>query len=79
MKMRWVGDVARGGYKNTYTTLLGKPEGTRPFGRPRRRWENNVKIALKDTSCQNVDWIQLAQDRVQWPAVLNMVMKLRIH
>jgi hypothetical protein len=53
-------------------------EGKRPPGRPRHRWENNIKMAFKGTSCQNVDWVQLAQDRVQWRAVLNMAMKLRV-
>jgi hypothetical protein len=64
--------------KNTYIPLLGNPEEKRPLGRPSRRWENNIKMTLEDTLCKDVDCVQLAQDRVQCWAVLNMVMKLRV-
>jgi hypothetical protein len=76
--MRWVLHVARIGEKrNAYRILLGKPEGKRPLGRPERRWVDNIKIDLRDRMgwC---DWIDLAQDRDQWRALVNTVMNLRV-
>jgi hypothetical protein len=61
---------------NAYNILVGKPEGKRPFGRPRCRWEDNVRMDIRKTGWQNMDWIHLAQDRDQWRAVVNTVMKL---
>jgi transposase len=58
--------------------LVGRPEGKRPLGRPRRRWENNIKMELMDIGIDGAKWIQLAQDRVQWRACVNTVMNLRI-
>ena len=63
----------RGGYR----VLVGKPEGKRPLGRPRRRWEDNIKMDLQEVGCGGMDWIELAQDRYCWRAFMNAVMNLR--
>jgi hypothetical protein len=64
-RMRWAGHVARMGEKrNAYRTLVGKPEGKRPLGRPRRRWVNNIKMDLRKIGWDCMDWIDMAQDRV---------------
>jgi hypothetical protein len=57
---------------------VGKPEGKRPPGRPRRRWVNNIKMDLREIGCDCMDWIDLAQDRYQWRALVNAVMNLRV-
>jgi hypothetical protein len=63
-RMRWVGHVARMGEKrNAYRLFMGKPEGKRPLGRPRRRWEDNIRMDLGEVGWGDVDWIDLAQDR----------------
>jgi len=62
--------------RGAYRVLVGRPEGKRPLGRPRRRWEGNMKMDLREADSEGVDWIHLAQDRVQWGAVLRMEMKL---
>jgi hypothetical protein len=78
-RMRWAGHVARMGEKrNTYKLLVGKPEGKRPLGRPRRRSVDNIKMALLDIGWGSVDWIGLAQDRNRWRALVNAVMNLRV-
>jgi hypothetical protein len=58
--------------------LVGRPEGRRPLGRPRRRWEDNIKMDLRETGFGDVDWIYWAQDRDRWRALVNMVMNLRV-
>jgi hypothetical protein len=58
--------------------LVGRSEGKRPLGRPRRRWEDNIKMDLMEIGIDGANWIRLAQDRVQWPAFMNMVMNLRV-
>jgi hypothetical protein len=58
--------------------LVGRPEGKRPLGRPRRRWEDNIKLDLREIGIDGVNWIRLAQDRVQWRAFVNTVMNLRV-
>jgi hypothetical protein len=58
--------------------LVGRPEGKRPLGRPRRRWEDNIKMDLTEMGIDGANWIQLAQDRVQWRACVNTVMNLRV-
>jgi hypothetical protein len=65
-----------GDKRNAYRILMGKPEGNRPLGRPRRRWEDNIKMDLREIGWGGVDWIDLAQDRDQWRALVNTVMNL---
>jgi hypothetical protein len=75
----WAGHVARMGAKrNACRTLVGKPEGKRPLGIPRRRWVDNIKIDLREIGWVGMDWMDLAQDRDQWRALVNTVMKLRV-
>jgi hypothetical protein len=69
---------ANGVKRNAYRILVGKPEGKRPLGRPRRRWVENIKIDLREIGWDGKDWIDLAQDRDQWRALVNMVMNLRV-
>jgi hypothetical protein len=64
--------------RNAYRILVGKPEGQRPLGRPRCRWVNNIKIDLREIGWDGVDWIELAQVRDQWRALVNTVMNLRV-
>jgi len=64
--------------RGVYRILVGKPEGKRPLGRPRPRWEENIKINLEDLGYGGVDWIELAQDRDRWRAHVSAVMNLRI-
>jgi hypothetical protein len=78
-RMRWAGRVARMGEgKVVYRILVGRPEGKRPLGRPRRRSDNNIKMGLREIEIDGANWIQLAQDRVQWQAFVNTVMNLRV-
>jgi hypothetical protein len=76
-RMRWAGHVARIGEKrNAYRILVGKPEGKRPQGRPRRRWVGNIKMDLREIGWDGVDWIVMSQDRDQWRAPMNTVLNL---
>jgi len=78
-KMRWAGHIARmGERRGLYRVLVGKPEGKRPFGRPRHRWEDNIKIDSQEAGCGDMDWIEVAQDRDIWQALVNAVMKLGV-
>jgi hypothetical protein len=78
-RMRWVGHVAcMGEGRGVYRVLVGRPEGKRPMGRPRHRWEGNIKLDFREMGINGANWIQLAQDRVQWWAFVNMVMKLQV-
>jgi len=78
-RMRWAGHVARmGERRGVYRILVGKPEGKRPLGRPRRRWEDNFKMDPQEVGCGGVDWIDLAQDRDRWRALVSTVMNLRV-
>jgi hypothetical protein len=61
-----------------YRVLVGKPEGKKPLGRPRRRWEDNIKMNLQDVGYGVMDWIDLAEDRDRWRALVNAVMNLRV-
>jgi hypothetical protein len=64
--------------RNAYRILVGKPEGKKPLGRPRRRWANNIKMDLREIGWDGRDWIELAQDRDQWRALVNTAMNLRV-
>jgi hypothetical protein len=64
--------------KGVYRVLVGKPEGKRPLGRPRRRWEDNVMVDLQEVGCECEDWIGLAQDRDRWRALVSAVRNLRV-
>jgi len=78
-RMRWTVHVAcMGERRGVYRILVGKPEGKRPLGRPRRRWEDNIKMDLQEVVCGGMDWIELAQDRNRWLALVNAVMNLQV-
>jgi hypothetical protein len=71
--------VARmGEERKLYKVLVGKPEGKRPLGRPRRRWEDGIRMDLREIGLRDVDWIRLSQDRDRWRAVVSAVMNLRV-
>ena len=64
--------------RGVYRVLVGKPEGKRPLGGPRRRWEDNIKMDLQEVGCRGMDWIELAQDRDRWRALVNAIMNIRV-
>ena len=72
------GNEPSGSIKSIYRVLVGKPEGERPLGRPSRRWEDNIKTDLQEVGWVGMDWIDLAQDRDRWRALVNAVMNLRV-
>jgi hypothetical protein len=67
-----------GGRRDAYRVLVGKPEGKSPFGRSRRRWEDNIMMDRQEVGCEGRDWIDLAQDRDKWRTLVNAVMNLRV-
>jgi hypothetical protein len=78
-RMRWTGHVARmGEVRGVYNILVWRPEGRRPLGRTKRRWDDNIKMDLREIGFGDVDWIYLAQDRDRWRAVVNTVMNLLV-
>jgi hypothetical protein len=78
-RLRWAGHVARmRERRGSYRALVGKPEGRRPLGRPRRRWEDNIKMDLQEVGWGRMDWINLAQDRDRRRALVNAVTNLRV-
>ena len=78
-RMRWTGHVAcMGEGRGVYRVLVGKPEGKRPLGRPRRRWEDNIRMDLQKVGLGYEDWIGLAQDRDRWRALVSAVRNLRV-
>ncbi|KAJ4451316.1 hypothetical protein ANN_02777 [Periplaneta americana] len=78
-RLRWAGHVARmGESRNGYRVLVGRPEGKRPLGRPRRRWEDNINMDLREVGYDDRDWINLAQDRDRWRAYVRAAMNLRL-
>jgi hypothetical protein len=64
--------------RGLYRVLVGKSKGKRPLGRPRRRWNDNIKMDLQEVICGGMDWIELAKDRGKWRALVNAVMNLRV-
>jgi hypothetical protein len=64
--------------KKVYKVLVGKPQRRRPVGKPRRRWEDGIRMNLRENGWGSVEWIQLAQDRDRWPTLVDMVMNLRV-
>ena len=77
--MRWAGHVARMEEgRGVHKVLVGKPEGKRPLGRPRRRWEDNIKMDLQEVERACGDWMELAQDRDRWRGLVSTVMNLRV-
>ena len=78
-KMRWARCMARmGEERGVYRVLVGKAEGRRPLGRPRRRWVDDIRMDLQEVGCGYMDWIGLAQDRDRWRTLLSAVMNLRV-
>jgi hypothetical protein len=78
-RMRLAGHVVRMGEKrNACRLLVGKPKGKRPLGRPRHRWEDNIRMDLREVEWVDVDWIDLAKDRKRWRALVNSVLNLRV-
>ena len=77
--MRWAGHLARMGKgRGVHRVLVGKPEGKRPLGRSRRRWEDNIKMDLQEVGGVCGDWMELAQDRDSWRALVSTVRNLRV-
>ena len=78
-RMRWAGHVESMGARRCVCRVwAGKPEGKKALGRPRRRWEDNIKMDLQEVGCGGREWIELAQDRHRWRALVNAVMNLRV-
>ena len=78
-RMKWSEHVAlMEERRGVYRVLVRKPEGNRPLGRPRRRWEDNIKMDLQEVGCGGIDWIDLAQDRDRWRTLVTAVMNLRV-
>ena len=78
-RMRWAGHVARMGEdRGVHRVLVGKPEGKRPLGRPRHRWEDNIKMDLQEVGGSRGDWMELAQDRDGWRALVGTVRNCRV-
>jgi hypothetical protein len=76
-RLRWAGHAARVGEgRGAYQSLVGRPEGRRPLGRPRRRWEDNIKMEIREVGWGGMNWIELSQDRDRWRALVNAVMNL---
>ena len=77
-RIRWAGYAARMGEKRgVYRVLVGEPERKRPLGRPKRRWEDNIKMDLQEVECGGRDWLEMAQDRDRWRALVNAIMNFR--
>jgi hypothetical protein len=79
VRMRWAGHVARmGEERGVHRVLVGKPEGQWPLGRPRRRWEDNIQMDVQEVGGGRGDWMELAQDRDRWRALVSTVKNLRV-
>jgi hypothetical protein len=78
-RMRWAEHVTQVGEgRGVYRVLVGKPKEKRPLGRHRRRWEDNIKMNLQEVGCGGMDWIEIAQNRDRWRAIVNKIKNLRI-
>jgi hypothetical protein len=78
-RIRWAGHVARvGERRGLYRVYVRKPVGKRPLGKPRRRWEDNMRMDLQEVGCGAIDWIELVQDRDMWRTLVNAVMNFRV-
>jgi len=78
-RMKWAGHVERmGERKCTYRALVGKSEGKRPLGKPMPRWKDNIKMDFQEVGCGGMELIDLTQDKERWPALVKVVMKLRV-
>jgi hypothetical protein len=78
-RMRWAGHIVRmGEMRNAYKILVGKPERRRPLGRPIRRWDDNIKMNLREIGLKGVDWIHLAQHKDRWWDFVNTVINIRV-
>jgi hypothetical protein len=78
-RMKWAGHVERmGERKGAYRALVRKSEGKRPLGKPRRRWQDNIKMDLQELGCGGMDWIDMTQDRDRWRALVKVVMNIRV-
>ncbi|KAJ4450972.1 hypothetical protein ANN_02407 [Periplaneta americana] len=78
-RLRWAGHVARmGESRNAYRVLVGRPKGKRPLGRPRRRWEDNIKMYLRKVRYDDREWVDLAQDKNQWRAYVRAALNLQV-
>jgi len=78
-RMKYAGHAARmSERRGVYRVLVGKPDGKRPFGRPRLRWDENIMMDIQKVRCGDIDWIGLAQDRDRWPALVNGIMNLQV-
>jgi hypothetical protein len=78
-RMRWAGHVARMcNGRSVYRVFVGRPEDKRQVGRPKRRWEDNIKMDVREIGIDGANWIRLAQDRVQWRAFVSTVINLRV-
>jgi hypothetical protein len=76
-RMRWAGHVMHvGDGRGMYRVLVGKPEGKRPLGRPRYRWEDNIQMDLQEVGCGGMEWIELAEDRDRWQVLVTVIMNL---
>jgi hypothetical protein len=78
-RLRWARHVARTGVgRGVYRFLVGRPKGKRPLGRPWRRWEDNIKMDIREIGIDGANWVRLAQDRVRWQTFVSTVMNLRV-
>ena len=78
-RLRWAGHVARlEEGRSVFKFLIGKPTGKRPLGRPRRKWEDNIRMDLEETGINAGNWVDLAQDRDYWRALVNAALNLRV-
>ena len=77
-KMRWTNVTHMGEMRGSYWVLVRKPKGKRTLGRHRCRWEDNIKMDLQEVGCGGMDWVELAQDRDRWRALVNAAMILRV-